>query len=376
MPSYSGVWTLTAQYQAKGANNWPSAPVLEVGASATYKASAQLQFTSVCTLSTTTAVIAYVDYTNDGIYAVVATRSGTTLTYGTPVLVRSGFSPQNVTCAALSATTVVVCYETTDTNRLGTKVLTISGTSITVGSEATNGATSQYPSVVPLTSTTALCAYSGGTVVITVSGTTASYGSVATYPSGGVNSTVQVSLISSTKAVLIRQNDANNYPTVNVMTISGTTITMGANYAAEAVAASTSSPYMGIAAVNSTDAIAVWQTASGNLPKAVAMTISGTAVTFGAVQSLGAVVLGASANQSMAPASSTQAVFVYSVGSTGYLGAYVLTSSGTALSASEPTQTLAINAGKGSLAQMSGKILLNPYRVGSSYGAAQILTVL
>jgi len=23
MPSYSGVWTLTAQYQAKGAGNWP-----------------------------------------------------------------------------------------------------------------------------------------------------------------------------------------------------------------------------------------------------------------------------------------------------------------------------------------------------------------
>jgi hypothetical protein len=27
MPSYSGVWTLTAQYQAVGANNWPSGPV-------------------------------------------------------------------------------------------------------------------------------------------------------------------------------------------------------------------------------------------------------------------------------------------------------------------------------------------------------------
>lgn len=26
MPSYSGVWTLTAQYQAKGADNWPFAP--------------------------------------------------------------------------------------------------------------------------------------------------------------------------------------------------------------------------------------------------------------------------------------------------------------------------------------------------------------
>ena len=28
MPSYSGVWTLTAQYQAKGAGNWPLPPLV------------------------------------------------------------------------------------------------------------------------------------------------------------------------------------------------------------------------------------------------------------------------------------------------------------------------------------------------------------
>jgi len=27
MPSYSGVWTLTAQYQARGAGNWPLPPL-------------------------------------------------------------------------------------------------------------------------------------------------------------------------------------------------------------------------------------------------------------------------------------------------------------------------------------------------------------
>jgi hypothetical protein len=27
MPSYSGVWTLPAQYQAKGLGNWPAAPL-------------------------------------------------------------------------------------------------------------------------------------------------------------------------------------------------------------------------------------------------------------------------------------------------------------------------------------------------------------
>tara|TARA_R110000822_G_scaffold5370_5_gene22925 strand:- start:325 stop:1011 length:687 start_codon:yes stop_codon:yes gene_type:complete len=31
MPSYSGVWTLTAQYQAQGASNWPSPPPSVIG---------------------------------------------------------------------------------------------------------------------------------------------------------------------------------------------------------------------------------------------------------------------------------------------------------------------------------------------------------
>jgi hypothetical protein len=31
MPSYSGVWTLTAQYQAQGAGNWPPNFVAPIG---------------------------------------------------------------------------------------------------------------------------------------------------------------------------------------------------------------------------------------------------------------------------------------------------------------------------------------------------------
>ena len=35
MPSYSGVWTLTAQYQAIGGQNWPMAPGAPTSVSAT-----------------------------------------------------------------------------------------------------------------------------------------------------------------------------------------------------------------------------------------------------------------------------------------------------------------------------------------------------
>lgn len=376
--SAQGMWTLSQQagYQKQGL--WPIPPIVIVGTSATFKSSAQLIKTNVWALTTTKAIISYHDYTNDGLYAVVATLSGTTITYGTPVLVKSTFNPYGSAIVGLDSTTALITYEENSGNYLAARVLTISGTSITVGSEVTNGTVSQYPSLAPLTSTTALCVYSGArAVVISVSGTTPSFGSVVT-ASGGVNSTISVSALSSTAAVMIRDNSANsNYPTVNVMTISGTTITMGSNYVIESVGVSSSSGYVGIAATSSTSAIAAWKTSAGStLTEAVAMTISGTTPTFGSVITLGSEVFYTSANQSMAPVSSTKAIFTYSSSSTGYGGAYVLTQSGTSLTASLPTVTDSVaSTGGVSVGQINGQISLNPYKIGASYGAAQVLTV-
>lgn len=371
MPSYSGIWPITAALQAKGAANWPAGPAIEVGADATFKASAQLIKTNSWPLTTTKAIISYHDYTNDGLYAVVATLSGTTLTYGTPVLVKATFSPYGSSIVALDSTKALIAYETTiGGNYLGMKVLSISGTTITVGTEVNNGVTSQYPALAPLTSTTALCVYSGGNaVVISVSGTTPSFGTVVD-ATGSVNSTISVFALSSTSAVMFRDDSSNsNYPTVNIMTISGTTITMGTNYVIESVGISTGGGYAGVAATSSTSAIAVWKTAAGSeLTKAVAMTISGTTPTFGTPITLGSVALGASQNQPITTVSSTQAIHAYSG------GAYVLTASGTTLFASLPQDTAA--GGGSSIAQVNGKISVRPHLIGVTAGAAQVITVL
>lgn len=377
----TGVWTMRQQLQAIAGSGWPLPPVITVGTSATFKSSAQLIKTNVWALTTTKAIISYHDYTNDGLYAVVATLSGTTITYGTPVLVKSTFNPYGSAIVGLDSTTALITYEENTGNYLGARVLTISGTSITVGSQVTNGAVSQYPSLAPLTATTALCVYQSSgakAVVITVSGSTPSFGSVVS-ATGGANSTMSISALSSTEAVMIRDDNANsNYPTVNVMTISGTSITMGSNYVIESVGVSTSGGYVGMAATSSTSAIAIWKTSSGSaLAKSVAMTISGTTPTFGSAITLGSEAVNTSANQSMAPVSSTKAIFTYASSSTGYGGAYVLTQSGTSLTASPPTVTDAIaSTGGVSVGQVNGQISLNPYRIGTSYGAAQVLTVI
>ena len=369
MPSYSGIWPITAALQAKGAANWPAGPAIEVGASATFRTSAQLVRTNVAALTTTKAIISFHDYTNDGLYAVVATLSGTTISYGTPFLVKSTFSPYGSQIVALDATTALIVYEENANNYLAAKVLTISGTTITAGSQVTNGVVTTVPSLAALTSTTAICVTnSARAFVITVSGTTPSFGSVVT-ATGGVNATTSVTALSATSAVMIRDNNANsNNPTINVMTISGTTVTMGANHVIDTDGISSSGSWSGVAALSSTSAIAVWMTAAGaTLPRAVAMTISGTTPTFGTVITLGSTQLNSSYNQPIATASPTQAIYSYNG------GAYVLTASGTTLFASSP-QDIAAGGGS-SIAQVNGKISVRPYLIGSTAGAAQVITV-
>jgi len=381
MPNYSGLWTSTQQMQAQNANLWASAPPT-IGAAASFRsATTHIIKTNVWPLTTTKAIISFHDYTNDGLYAVIASISGTTITYGTPALIKSTFSPYGSAVVALDAATALIVYENNANNYLDARVLSISGTTITVGSAVANSEVSQYPSLAPLTSTTALCGYSGGkAVVISVSGTTPSFGSIAD-AAGGANSSVSVYALSSTAVVMIRDDNANsNNPTVNVMTISGTSITMGSNAVIDTGGVSASSGYVGIAATSSTSAIAVWKSAAtGTYPKAVAMTISGTTPTFGTVITLGTNSdAGASANQSMAPISDSKAIFV--LGTTGVQGgAYVLSRSGTTLSASElyltvtPAGGLTYTGSGSSIAKLNGNIFINPYRVAQTRGDAQII---
>lgn len=381
MPSYSGIWSPAAVYQAKGLDNWPYAPALAAGVAATFRTSAQLIRTNVAALTTTKAIISFHDYTNDGLYAVVATLSGTTISYGTPFLVKSTFSPYGSQIVALDATTALIVYEENANSYLAAKVLTISGTTITAGSQSTNSVVTTTPSLATLTSTSAICVAKHGGVanafVISVSGTVPTF-HTAYAATGGINATSSVTALSSTSAVMIRDNSSSsNNPTVNVMTISGTTVTMGANHVIDTDGISSSSSWSGLAALSSTSAIAVWKTAAASSrPRAVAMTIAGTTPTFGTVITLGSTELEASYNQPLAKVSETQAIYAFHNPTTTYGGAYVLTANGTTLYASLPQDTTGvINSGGTSIAQMDGKISLKSYRISTTSGVAKVITV-
>ena len=380
MPRYSGVWGLTQQMQAQAAGNWPVPPAFSVGPVASL--SNAVTRTGVSALSSTSAVISYIDSTLSGLYVVVVTLSGTTITYGTPVLVRASLSPQGCSIAALSSTSAIVVYESDPDNYLAARGMTISGTTITLGSEVTNSLVSTGPNIGPLTSTTAVCAYKQGAapraVVLSLAGTTVSFGS-AVAATGNINVGVSISQLSSTSAVMIRDDASNsNYPTVNVMTISGTTITMGTNAVVESLAVSSSNSFLGITGISSSGAIAVWKNSASTYAKAVAMTISGTTPTIGTPSTITSVNVLSSAGGALQPiskVSSTQALFVYMLSSDNFGNAIVLTASGTALTFSLPQSTINSDTRSPSVCQIDGQTSINAFGISTTSLSAQTITV-
>lgn len=239
-----------------------------------------------------------------GFYACIVDNVGKQVT--TPVLVASGLTSACKVGAAfaVSATSVIVFYSD-NTNATNAVVLSISGTTISVGAPATvassaSGLTFQEdgysgPRIAQLSPTlyvvtsatvsspgwTAVCAFS-------VSGTTVTAGAVASIATTyGVGTTVYA--LTATTALVIYALSANGSAPSTVyavvVTVSGTTCTVGAPVAAP------SSPYVGTfqtstqpgsCLLSPTQALVVTDGYTSNYVIAVTCNISGTTVSWGA----------------------------------------------------------------------------------------------
>jgi hypothetical protein len=185
-------------------------------------------------LSATTALCIYPDQSTGRPYATVVTISGTTISVGTGYEVNTS----NAQCglAALSATQAVAVYAN-GSNYLCSRLLSISGSVVTVNAEyvidaivgySTNAG---YNKVTTLSSTKALVVgCNGGTglygTVIEVSGTTFTKGTRATLASAPASQRIQIASTGGTSAVAVFK-DSSNYASAVAVTISGTTITVG-----------------------------------------------------------------------------------------------------------------------------------------------------
>ena len=171
-------------------------------------------------------------------HAVVFNTS--TNTFGTPVLIRTAslVALQTIGLAKVSSTSVLVCSLANTTTSLETVVLTVIGSTITVGTPVATTLSANSALIIPNTrlvtvgSSFVLNYYNTtGTTpkfrAITVSGSTPTVGSELAYTTGGTNSTMHHSYAHSSSVLMTFSMTDTTTVYAYPISVSGTTLTGG-----------------------------------------------------------------------------------------------------------------------------------------------------
>jgi len=190
-------------------------------------------------------VIAYQDVANSNYgTAVVGTVSGTSISFGTPVVFESAESSYFSTTYDSVNGRVVVAYRDDGNSNYGTaRVGTVSGTSISFGSDAVfeQSSTLNISATYDSTNRRVVIAYQdsnnsnrGTAIVGAVSGTSISFGTAVPFETG---TTVFISATydstNSKVVIAYRDNDNSNYGTAVVGTVSGESISFNSPFVYE-----------------------------------------------------------------------------------------------------------------------------------------------
>lgn len=194
-----------------------SGDALSKGAEVEFNAAATA-YISVSALSSTSAIVAYQDGGNSNYgTAQVLSISGTTITPGTEYVFKSA-TTQWVTCAAGSSTTAVIVYRNSSDTYLSAVFATISGTAISYGTElVTSMAGINYPSIAMISSTKFLVGcdtyvnptHTGKSVILNTSGTSITADTAYTTNAAGTYYNA-VCYLGSQKSVMTYQDDGNS----------------------------------------------------------------------------------------------------------------------------------------------------------------------
>jgi hypothetical protein len=236
-------------------------------------------------------VVAYRLNSDDYGYAIVGTVSGTSISFGTPVVFNSANTQQITITYDANAQRHVIAYRNEGNSSRGTVIVgTVSGASISFGTPVvfdSAGYSDFYSSTYDSNAQKVILVFrdAGGTnrgyaYVCTVSGTNISLGSVGTYTT---NSTRYMSATfdSSSNKVVIAYNDNGNSQkgTAVVGTVSGTSISFGTPVVFEEGL----TVYIGATFDSTLNKIVIAYTDEGNSNRGTAIvgTVSGTAISFG-----------------------------------------------------------------------------------------------
>ena len=282
--------TVSAVASTGGDPSTGTAVVFEAGALPT-SPDPSLAFDS----SSNKVVISYRDEGNSGYgTAIVGTVSGTSISFGTPVVFESASTFYTSATFDSSANKTVIAYKDSGNSGYGTAVVgTVSGTSISFGSPTVfESANSLYISAtfdsnankIVIAYRDTLNSDYGTAIVGTVSGTSISFGSPAVFESAEANY-ISATFDANENKVVIAYTDVgnSNYGTAVVGTVSGTSISFGTPVVFESATSYFNSITFDS---NSNKVVSIYKTVSPYTVKGIVGTVSGTSISFGSSTSI------------------------------------------------------------------------------------------
>lgn len=238
---------------------------------------------STAALDATHFVAAYADASSNG-KATIGTVTGTNISFGSSYLFNT--TSDYVAVAALSSTSFVVVYKDTGSSNYGRAMIgTVSGSTISFGSEYVfNASTTDFVSVAALSSTSFAVAYKdtggsnyGRAVVGTVSGTTITFGSEYAFNSATTDYVAVTPLDSTHFVATYRDTGSSSYGRAAVGEVSDTTVSFGSEYAFN----SATTNYLSVAKMNSSTFVVSYQDAgNSSYGTLVYATVSDDVITF------------------------------------------------------------------------------------------------
>ena len=309
------------------------------GSSVVFEAAESGDIQSVYDPSNDRVVIAYYDDGNSRYgTAVVGTVSGSSISFGTPVVFESASTGSISVTYDSSNNKVVISYSDVGNSEYGTAVVgTVSGTSISFGSPAVFNSNATYATGITYDSTNNKVVISyidggnsnyGTAVVGTVSGTSISFGSAVVFQASSISYPLGTYDSTNNKVVIVcRDNGNSGYGTAIVGTVSGTSISFGT----------------AVVFNNSGDTTLAWPCFDSSNGKvviaysddsstgsAIVGTVSGTSISFGTEVEFESNSI--NYTQSVFDSTNNKVIVSYTVSATTYVTAIVGTVSGTSIS--------------------------------------------
>lgn len=357
------------------------ANTLTLGSNTTFLGSAGIQSTAMAyDANSQRVVIAYRNQSNNQGFAVVGTVSGTSISFGTPVVFYSGNCVNIAIAYDANAAKVVIAYRDITNTNFGTAVVgTVSGTSISFGSSVVfnSGTTIDIDLVYYPTTQKVIVAYQNNSAgqseakVGTVSGTSISFGGANTISNtgSGINALTYDSV--NDKIVVAYQSYSTSNGTARVGTVSGNSINWGTlQVFSPSVAAVQISIGYDVAAQRVV--VAYQDQTNSSQGMAVVGTVSGTTISFGSPVTFNT---GATVNTSTRYIALTQRTLIsyQDQGNSNFMTYVVGTVSGTSISfGSENVAVSAATSANETIYDPTTGAVVMAFDVGSTLGQSVV----